>query len=74
MRGIIDSFIKAQLEELDESKKPILTDKLIYSLIMDFVLGGESSDTFSGTWRSRQPYIAPSSKIPRIEAKLRFTI
>ena len=50
MRGIIDSFIKAQQEELDESKKPILTDKLIYSLIMDFVLGGESSDTFSGTW------------------------
>ena len=50
MRGIIDSFIKAQQEELDESKKPILTDKLIYGLIMDFVLGGESSDTFSGTW------------------------
>ena len=50
MRGIIDSFIKAQQDELDESKKPILTDKLIYSLIMDFVLGGENSDTFSGTW------------------------
>ena len=50
MRGIIDSFIKAQQEELDESKKPILTDKLIYGLIMDFVLGGERSDTFSETW------------------------
>lgn len=50
MRGIIDSFIKAQQEELDESEKPILTDKLVYGLIMDFVLGGEITVTFPATW------------------------